>query len=291
MNNMNLGKGLSELLGAELSSKDFDYQIQEIKLANIEAGKFQPRNSINKNELNSLAESIQEKGVLQPILVKFDDITQKYIIIAGERRFQASRQVGLNSVPALILDVSDQEAYEIALIENIQREKLNYIEEAQAIEKLIREYSYTQEQIAKKLGKSRTYISNMLRLLKLPEEIKNLLINDELSMGHARTLINSSNPLELAKEIMSNNLSVREAEELVKKSKNKKLVKTSQYDTQKQIYLDNIAAELSKLTELKVKIRHKNNKGRFLIEFSNNQQMDYIIEIFESLQQSIKEHS
>ncbi|MFZ8865199.1 MAG: ParB/RepB/Spo0J family partition protein, partial [Rickettsiales bacterium] len=228
-----------------------------------------------------------EKGVLQPILVRFYHVTQKYEIIAGERRYRAAKAARLAKIPAVILDISEQEAYEIALIENIQREQLNHIEEAEALAKLLDKYDYTQEELAQKLGKSRTHIANMLRLLKLPQEIKTLLINNELTMGHARCLVNAKNPLILAQEILSKNLTVRETETLVKNGGNYKLAQTNQYDLQKQNYLNKIAAELSDITKLKIQIKHKNNKGKFLIEFTDNQQMDYIIKMFEHLQQDL----
>jgi ParB family chromosome partitioning protein len=287
MENLKLGKGLAELFGEDINSGNIEANIQEIALDKLEAGRFQPRKNIKSEELSSLTESIKEKGVLQPILVRFYHITQKYEIIAGERRYRAAKAAKLSKIPAIILDISEQEAYEIALIENIQREQLNHIEEAEALAKLLSRYGYTQEELAQKLGKSRTHIANMLRLLKLPQEIQTLLINSELSMGHARSLINTKNPLILANEILSKNLTVRETENLVKNVSNYKLAQTNQYDLQKQNYLNKIAAELSDITKLKIQIKHKNNKGKFLIEFTNNQQMDYIIKMFEHLQQDL----
>jgi len=283
MNNLNLGKGLSELLGGgNLTSSDSDANLQEIDLKFIEPGKYQPRLSIDEQELSCLTESVKAKGVLQPIIVKFNNIIHKYEIIAGERRYRASQNAGLSKIPAVIVDISDQEAYEIALIENIQREKLNPIEEAVAIEKLINKYSYSQEEAAEKLGKSRTHVANTLRLLKLPEKIKQMLINDELSMGHARALINKDGAEELAQEIIANNLSVRETEKLAqttdKKAKKEMLGK---YDAQKQEYLDNISEQLTNLVKLDIKIKHKNNKGKMTIEFKNSDDMNHIIDIFE----------
>jgi len=287
MENLKLGKGLAELFGEDLNSDNIEINIQEITLDKLAAGRFQPRKNIKSEELNSLTESVKEKGVLQPILVRFYHVTQKYEIIAGERRYRAAKAARLAKIPAVILDISEQEAYEIALIENIQREQLNHIEEAEALAKLLDKYDYTQEELAQKLGKSRTHIANMLRLLKLPQEIKTLLINNELTMGHARCLINAKNPLILAQEILSKNLTVRETETLVKNGGNYKLAQTNQYDLQKQNYLNKIAAELSDITKLKIQIKHKNNKGKFLIEFTDNQQMDYIIKMFEHLQQDL----
>ena len=282
MSNASLGRGLSELLGDNLANMDNKTNLQEIDLNFIEPGKYQPRQKIDAEELASLTESIKEKGVLQPIIVKFNNIIHKYEIIAGERRYRASTAAGLVRIPAIILDVSDQEAYEIALIENIQRENLNAMEEAQAIDKLIRKYSCSQEEAASKLGKSRTHIANMLRLLKLPEQIKQMLSNDELSMGHARALINKDNALELAQDIVNNNLSVRDAEKLAKdSSKKSKKALLNKYDTQKQQYLTEIASQLTDLVSLNIDIKHKNNKGKMTISFKNSDEMDHIIDIFE----------
>ena len=276
-----LGKGLSELLGGTpYDINDKDVNLQELFLDVIEPGKYQPRSNFEEDELKGLTNSIKEKGVLQPIIVKFCQLLQKYEIIAGERRFRASKRAGLKTIPAIILDISDSEAYEVALIENIQREKLNPIEESNAILKLVEKYNYTQEDIAVKLGKSRTHINNMLRLLKLPNEIKQFLIDDKISMGHARTLINKDNALELANEIIANDLSVREAEGLGKKSKKRKKI-TDNYNDQKQVYLNEIAKELTRIVGLDIDINHKNKKGKVIINFKTTKDMDYIIDIFE----------
>ena len=286
-----LGKGLSELLGGmPYEANDKEVNLQELFLDVIEPGKYQPRNHFEEAELDGLATSIKEKGVLQPIIVKFCKLLQKYEIIAGERRFRASKKAGLKVIPAIILDISDAEAYEVALIENIQRERLNPIEESNAILKLIEQYNYSQEEVAVKLGKSRTHINNMLRLLKLPNEIKQFLIDDKISMGHARTLINKDNALELANEIIANDLSVREAESLGKKNKKRKKI-TDNYNDQKQVYLNEIAKELTRIVGLDIDINHKNNKGKVIINFKTAKDMDYIIDIFEKYVKSESEQN
>jgi len=286
-----LGKGLSELLGGTpYEANDKEVNLQELFLDVIEPGKYQPRNHFEEAELDGLATSIKEKGVLQPIIVKFCKLLQKYEIIAGERRFRASKKAGLKVIPAIILDISDAEAYEVALIENIQRERLNPIEESNAILKLIEQYNYSQEEVAVKLGKSRTHINNMLRLLKLPNEIKQFLIDDKISMGHARTLINKDNALELANEIIANDLSVREAESLGKKNKKRKKI-TDNYNDQKQVYLNEIAKELTRIVGLDIDINHKNNKGKVIINFKTAKDMDYIIDIFEKYVKSESEQN
>jgi ParB family chromosome partitioning protein len=202
-----LGKGLSELLGGTpYNIIDKEVNLQELLIDVIEPGKYQPRNNFEEEELEGLTLSIKEKGVLQPIIVKFCQLLQKYEIVAGERRYRACKRAGIKTIPAIILDISDAEAYEVALIENIQRERLNPIEEATAILKLIDQYDYSQDDVAAKLGKSRAHINNMLRLLKLPAEVKQLLVNNKISMGHARTLINKENAYDLAQQIISNDM-------------------------------------------------------------------------------------
>ena len=216
----NLGKGLGELLGNSFSDLTNDRTIIDVEISQIEPGKYQPRVNISEDELENLTASIREKGVIQPILVKLND-HKKYEIIAGERRYRASLKADKLSVPCIVLDIDDKDAYELALIENIQREQLNPIEEAIAIDKLIGKYSYTQDTIAQQLGKSRAHIANVLRLLSLPQEIQDMISNKELTMGHARALVKKENAIELAKEIIDNNLSVREVEQIVKASATK----------------------------------------------------------------------
>ncbi|MDA0781359.1 MAG: ParB/RepB/Spo0J family partition protein [Rickettsiales bacterium] len=175
-------------------------------------GKFQPRGYFDEEKLNELVRSIKENGVIQPILVRTEDTEGRYQIIAGERRWRACKQAGLERIPAVIKELSDREALEVALVENIQRQSLTAIEEAEGYKKLLEEFGYTQEKLASNLGKSRSHISNMLRLLNLPDEIKDFINTGALSMGHARALVNAQNPIELAYKIIEEGLSVRETE-------------------------------------------------------------------------------
>jgi ParB family chromosome partitioning protein len=281
--NSNIGKGLSELLGSSYGeTTNNDASVQKLELSLIKPGRYQPRMHFDESELTDLSNSISEQGVLQPILVR-QNLDNSYEIIAGERRYRASIQADLERIPAIILDIDEKTAYEIAIIENIQREKLNALEEAIAIDKLIKKYEYSQEEIAFKLGKSRTHITNMLRLLNLPQEIQDMLSSNQISMGHARSLVNKDNAIEFARKIVEDNLSVRETEKFVKKSlkktKNKEL---DQFKTQKQKYLNEIAYEASQLIDMDVKLNFNGKKGSFAISFKNKSDIDYIMSILKS---------
>ena len=223
MNNSNerktLGKGLSALISEAstsfVSDNRPDSGVCVLQLRDITFNPNQPRKIISHEELDELASSIREYGILQPIIVrKIDD---GYQIIAGERRYHAAKQAGLNEIPAIIKQTNEIDSFEIAIIENIQRQNLNSLEEADAFRKLIDEYGHTQESLSQKMGKSRSYISNTMRLLKLPPEIKQMVADGRVSAGHARAIISSDNPLELARHILENNMSVREAENMMKR--------------------------------------------------------------------------
>jgi len=218
----NLGKGLSALLGdAEDiygSTSDIKLEEKELSLMDLVPGKYQPRHNFKEEHLASLAESIKKNGILQPLLVREIE-PNRYEIIAGERRFKAAQLAGLSSVPVVIKNFSDTQAIEVALIENLQREDLSPIEEAMGYERMMAEFSYTQEQVGKAVDKSRSHVANLLRLLNLPDVIKQMLENEDLSMGHARALLTAEDPEELAKIIMSKQLSVRQTEKLVASQK------------------------------------------------------------------------
>ena len=214
-----LGRGLSSLLG------DSSNKIAKNKLSikDLTRNKFQPRKQFSKENLEDLTSSIKEQGVIQPIVVRPNKEEEgKYEIIAGERRWLASQNAGLNEVPVVILDVDDVKSLEIAIIENVQRQNLNPVEEAKGYQKLVKDFNYDQEKIAKFIGKSRSYIANSLRLTSLPDDVLLLIENEKLSASHARTLVGLNNSTELAREIIKNELSVRQAEILSKKWKGKK---------------------------------------------------------------------
>jgi len=302
-----LGRGLSALITEDSSSDQKKHlptsydpetgvvsegvQAVLLDLDDMEPGRFQPRNYFDEEKLRELTESIKENGVLQPILVRPDTLSGKYQIIAGERRWRASRQAGLNKIPVVIKELSDKVALEVALIENIQRQSLTPIEEADGYKKLVEEFSYTQEQLAKGLGKSRSHIANMMRLLTLPDEIKDLINTGALTMGHARALVNAENPLELAHEIIRSGLSVRQAEKIAsgeasskkrKRSSPPSLPSSSSYRNEESSQKDDdlIAMEhaLSKSVGLKVTISDSQEGGRVILHFNNLSELDVILQ-------------
>ena len=217
MNN-NFAKGLSSLLGDKdlsiLKGSSTD-KYKNLPLEQIIASENQPRKQFDEKSLNKLSISIKEFGVLQPIIVKKID-NNKFKIISGERRYRASKMAGLLSIPAIIQNYDEEKIYVASILENIQRENLNVVEEAKAYDNLINNFNYTQQQIATKLGKSRSHIANILRLLTLPQEVLDALIEKKIEMGHARALISCNNANEYLDYIIKNNLSVREVEKLVK---------------------------------------------------------------------------
>lgn len=292
-----LGRGLEALLGDEeinlnlddettdvssfVENTVFKSEKNEIKISDIAPCSFQPRTEFDRDALESLAQSIKEKGVLQPLLVRKKN--DKYEIIAGERRWRAAQLAGLEKVPAIIKDLSDSETLEIALIENLQRENLSAIEEAEGLNRLMSEYEYTQEVIGKVIGKSRSYIANTLRLLGLPEEIKQLVKENKLSAGHARALIGCENAIELANKIVKEGLSVREAETLAANAKGFS-VKNIATKEPKPVDrdLEKIMADLEEKLKLKVKINAgKKGKGSITLHYNTPAELSSLLDILE----------
>lgn len=270
-----LGKGLGALIDTENILSE-NSGIVELKITDIEPNKEQPRKNFNQEKLQALAESIREHGVVQPIIVKKQD--KVYTIIAGERRWRAAKMAGLKTIPSIIKDLSSKETMEIALIENLQREDLNPIEEAEAFQKLMEEHRMTQEELSKLVGKSRAAIANSVRLLTLPEKIKDMLINEQLTPGHARALItieDTEKQLKIAEEIIEKNLSVRETEKLVNEQKNKKIHKRN---VVKDATILDIEEKLKGILGTKVELRHNKNKGKIVIEYYSNEEFNRIIE-------------
>ena len=284
-----LGRGLESLLGDNIDLTTSEYKDNvgentvfkkdgnsEIKVDDIVACKFQPRTEFNAELLQSLADSIKEKGVLQPLLLRKKG--DKYEIIAGERRWRAARLAGLKTVPALIKNLNDKETLEIALIENLQRENLSAIEEADGLNKLASDYNYTQEMLAKAVGKSRSYVANSLRLLGLPAEIKVLVKNGKLSAGHARALVGCSKAVELANEIIKNDLSVRQTEHLLAKLKNTPSRRQNIADAD----LLQIMRDLEQKLNIKVKINaSQNGKGSVILKYDNPAELSSILDLLE----------
>ena len=279
MTNKNLGRGLSAFLG-ETDAQVSKNSIEHLDINSIEANPFQPRQNFDEEQLNSLAESIKSKGVLQPILVKKLE-TGAYQLIAGERRLRASKIAQLSEIPAIILDISKKEQLEIAILENIQREDLNPIDEAESYRRLMDEFHYTQEDISKILGKSRSHIANMLRLLNLPINVKNLLKSGEISFGHARALISSENPEKLARIVMDQSLSVRETEDMIRQRKHVSGIADAVAAVAPEVY--NISAQLTSLLNLPSKIKLRKNGGVIEIEFTDFEELDRLISRFNKL--------
>ena len=277
--NKGLGKGLSALLGDNNNSKENVVEIKNFKtdktsIHQLVPNQFQPRKNFEKKQLEELAASIKSRGIIQPIAVrKISD--DKFEIIAGERRWRAAQLANIHEVPTVLLDADDELAAEFAVLENVQREGLNALEEANGYQTLIDKFNYTQDKIAEMIGKSRVYIANTLRLKKLPTEIQDMIINGLLTPGHARSLIDVSNNIELAKEIINKNLSVRQAELLSKKNNTLTSRKISKNIDPNIKDLQN---SLEQKIGMKVAINNKkNNKGTISFEYKDLDQLNQLI--------------
>ena len=268
-----LGRGLSSLIGD--SSKNF--KTNKVLIKDLTRNKFQPRKHFSKENLEELTNSIKEQGVIQPIVVRPDKVENgKYEIIAGERRWLASQNAGLHEVPVVILDVNDEKSLEFAIVENVQRQDLNSVEEARGYQRLIDEFNYNQDKLSKFIGKSRSYIANLVRMLTLPNEILIMVEKGDLSAGHARTLIGIQNSIGIAKKIIEKKLSVRQAESLTRQFKNQKLKLIHKKDPN---ILD-LQKSLEDKTGLNVSINNrKNNTGTISFEYSDLDQLDKIINL------------
>ena len=279
--NKKLGRGLSSLLsgksfsGENSFSETMSNQIN-IGVTKIVPNKKQPRKNFNKEELQNLASSIKEKGIIQPIVVRKNPNEDSYEIVAGERRWRAAQIAGFHNLPVIIKKFSDQEAVEVGLIENIQRESLNPVKEARAYQSLFNEYNYKQDQLSKIVGKSRSHIANMIRLLELPEYILNLLMEEKITTGHARPLIGLSNAEELVKKIIKGKLSVRQTEKLIygqSKQKRKRIAPNIDPN------IKDLENELSEKIGLKTSIHFsdKSSSGSITLYYSNLDQLDDIM--------------
>jgi len=268
-----LGRGLSSLLG-DTQKK---VETNKVSIKDISRNKFQPRKHFSKESLDELTNSIKERGVIQPIVVRPDKVnTDKYEIIAGERRWLASQNAGLHEVPVVILDVDDVKSLEFAIVENVQRQDLNPIEEAKGYQRLVDDFSYNQDKLSKFIGKSRSYIANSLRLLGLPAEVLTLVESGNLTAGHARTLIGLNNASEIARKIIQNKLSVRQSELLVRQFRDKKFKLVHKKDSN---ILD-LQKNLEEKTGLTVSISNKkNNTGTISFEYRDLEQLDKLINI------------
>lgn len=283
-----LGRGLGALIDMQPTVQTGGSSlIDEIELSNIEANPTQPRTIFDEEALQELATSIKELGVVQPITVR-EVSAGKYMIIAGERRYRASKIAGLTKIPAYIKRVSDETMMEMALVENIQREDLNAIEIALTYQRLLDDYQFTQEKLSERVGKKRATVANYLRLLKLPAEIQLGLTKKEIDMGHARALINVDDPtvmIKLYEDIVKNGYSVRKVEELVKTLNQQK--KESKQPANKELLAvyETMGKQLSALFGSPVKIeRNEKGKGRIVLQFANDDELESLLSVMEQMQ-------
>lgn len=281
-----LGRGLSALLNDNISSSSTTIsQNDSVSILNINqltVNPHQPRKSFDHDSLVELSESILVHGIIQPIIVNKTEDQSKYIIIAGERRWRAAKIANLIEVPVVIRDIDNDQVLQVALIENIQRQKLNIIEEAEGYLKLIEEFNFTQDSLSKILGKSRSHIANVLRLNSLPIPVKDSLIQGKITMGHARTLIGHEDAIKIAETIIKQNLNVRQTEKYIKKLTNpNKLNKSNhviKYSTGLELdELSILTQNLSQKLNTKVFIENSNHGGKITIFFSNLEKLDDIL--------------
>ncbi|WP_175426418.1 ParB/RepB/Spo0J family partition protein [Azospirillum brasilense] len=283
-----LGRGLSALFGEaaeDYSALDKVRQSKQVPIEFIHPGKYQPRRTFDDEALQGLVESIRDKGILQPLLVRRDpETTNSYELIAGERRWRAAQIAGLHEVPVVIRELSDREALEIALIENIQRQDLTPLEEAEGYKRLMEEFEHTQEDLARSVGKSRSHVANMMRLLALPDPVKGMVQDGALSAGHARALLTSSDPVSVAREVVKRGLNVRQTEDLMRGSAPVKAKKASGArggaatdPTLKDVDLVNLEEEISARIGLKVAITPQGKGGSITIHYQTLDQLDDVL--------------
>lgn len=283
-----LGKGLNALIPEEVSNninskkeKNKD-GVALIDINLIKNNNEQPRKLFDDEKILELAESIKHNGIIQPIILR--KVDSKYVIVAGERRWRAAKLIGLKEVPSIIMDLTDKQVMEISLIENIQRQDLNAIEEANAYKKLISEFNLTQEELSKRLGKSRTAITNTMRLLNLSEGVKQYLIEGVISEGHGRALLSINDAklqCEIAQKVIDDKLSVRELEKFMKDCKEKKNSKPQKKEDKNKLnpYYKDITERLQGYFGTKVNISNKNNKGKIEIEYYSDEDLQRILDI------------
>ena len=294
-----LGRGLSALLGdnktkdssgVNLPINSQDESVQLISISNLIAGVYQPRKYFDQHQLLELSNSIRENGIIQPIIVRRADERGTFEIVAGERRFKAAKMAGLHKVPVIIKDIDNTQALEFAIIENVQRADLSPIEEANGYKQLISEFDYTQEQVAKKIGCSRSHIANILRLLSLPKEVQELLDQGKINFGHAKVIMNSENAVEIARQIVENNWTVRDVEAMfkndeleveIKSSVIKKGNSTINNKKNKSQALKNIELKLKGLFAenlVKAEYNQQKHKGKITIFFKDLKEIEGLVD-------------
>ena len=270
-----LGRGLSSLIG----ETKIEEKTNKLLIGDLFPNKFQPRKIFDEDSLSDLEKSIRERGIIQPIIVRKSDENSKYEIIAGERRWLAAQKAGLHEVPVVVTEADDLKSLEFAIVENVQRNDLNPLEEAQGYQKLINDFSYDQEKVSKFIGKSRSYITNCLRILTLPRDVLDLIETKEISAGHAKILVGLENATFVARKIVEKKLSVRQSENFVKIFKKKKrfLAKSSDPNIQ------NLERSITDKIGLNVSIKNnKKNKGTITFVYHDIDQLNKIIDIIKS---------
>jgi len=272
-NKKGLGRGLSSLIG----DNEIKTTNNKISISSIIPNKFQPRKNFEKQSLEDLTNSIRERGIIQPLVVrKSEDLDNKYELIAGERRWQAAQNAGLHEVPVIILNIDNLKSLEFAIVENVQRKDLNPIEEAEGYKRLIEEFNYDQEKVAKFIGKSRAHISNCLRLLTLPKKVIQNIVEDKITQGHAKILVGLENAELLVDKIIKKKLSVRQAEALARLTKNKPLKIKSLKDAN----IIDMENQISSKIGMKVNINNKrNNSGTLTFEYKDIDQLDRVVQV------------
>ena len=271
-----LGRGLSSLIGETKK----EVNINQLPISDLVRNKYQPRKFFDEESLGELTESIRQRGVIQPVIVRIsDDHNTKHEIVAGERRWIAAQKAGLHQVPVVVIEADNLKSLEFAIVENVQRNDLNIIEEAQGYKRLINEFSYDQEKVAKFIGKSRSHITNSLRILTLPDVVINLITEKKITAGHAKILVGLENAHFVAKSIVDKNLSVRQTESLVKVFK----IKKSSFNKSKDANRASLESSIRDKIGLNVLIKNKkNNSGTLTFEYKDLEQMNKIIEIIKS---------
>jgi ParB family chromosome partitioning protein len=281
---MALGKGLDALIPAiePIEDKPKEYFQCDIEL--IHPNRYQPRRRFSEDELQEMSRSIKEQGIIQPLLVRKDD--NGYELVAGERRLRAAKKAGLSQVPVIVKTVTDTDLLEISIIENIQREDLNPMEEAEAYHMLITEFDLTQDQAAARVGKSRSAVANFLRLRQLPEQIKGSITDGTLSMGHARALLSAATSAQQNaawRAVVSKGLSVRETESLIRRLKAEKKKPKKPSASSEQRYLLSLADDLSRRFGTQVKIKRRGQKGTVEIRFYNNDDLNRLLNLLKKI--------
>ena len=271
-----LGRGLSSLIG----ESKVETSNSKLSLSEIVPNRYQPRKNFDDDSLDDLSNSIKERGVIQPIIVRKSKLeNSKYEIIAGERRWLAARKAGLHDIPVIITDVDDLKSLEFAIVENVQRNDLNPLEEAQGYKRLIDEFLYDQQKVSHFIGKSRSYITNSLRILSLPQEVLNFVENKKISVGHAKILVGLDNAEFIANKIIEKKLSVRQAENFVKIFKKKPSFKNREKDPN----INDLERSIIDKTGLNVSIKNnKKNKGTITFAYHDGDQLNKIIDVIKS---------